>query len=241
MVKSEPMKWCTKSRPNVYKTAVSLTMTMLAMPEMRMRKCMHNKLLCECDHEYCKREWSRLCVAYNQQFNGSKDWKQKFTDGQHADLHCLLESLNALTSYTIGSPRRPPLEVSNSLALPENNATLGIVHDAEGIWNHIALVRRIHINVKAYSFVSLYETRDLIGEWETDIAPTDSLCDVLDNERNFKRYISITAVCPGVRNLDRDLTSITYPEIKSIIDSWGQSLFLTPNVGIPQIHVVMRK
>ena len=31
--------------------------------------------------------------------------------GQHGDLHSLLESLNALTSYTIGSPRRPPTEL----------------------------------------------------------------------------------------------------------------------------------
>lgn len=139
--------------------------------------------------------------------------------GQHGDLHGLLQSLNALGT----------------------ESSLSLVRDEDGIWNRIALARKIHIKVEASRFISLYHTNEKIADWETDITPTDSLCDILDSEANFKRYHRVLAKCSGVRTLDVDVSGRTYSETKSLIDIWGRSLFLTPHVGIAYISVFIHK
>ena len=125
--------------------------------------------------------------------------------GPNSDLHMLLESLNDLGS---GPSRR-------DANIPWNRSM---------IWN-----RRIHFIVETFSFTTRYsfDTEDKIGEWERDIQCNDSLCDILDIEANFELYLRITGSFCG-RDLDLFLTGRTYPETKSIIDRWGQSLFLIP-------------
>jgi hypothetical protein len=78
--------------------------------------------MCNCEHEFCKREWSKLCIAYNQQFNAKKDWSDKSKEspvnghGQNGDLHSLLESLNALGTEPSGPPPTLALVSDRDLA-----------------------------------------------------------------------------------------------------------------------------
>jgi hypothetical protein len=85
-------------------------LTMLDMEEMRTRQCIHHLKMCNCTYEFCKREWSKLCIEYDHQFSGRKDWSEKYKEnlgnghGQNADLHSLLKSLNALGTEPPGPP-----------------------------------------------------------------------------------------------------------------------------------------
>ena len=139
--------------------------------------------------------------------------------GQTGDLHKLLEALNDLSS----GPSRPNTNIKH----------LGLVHDSDQSWNHMPTPQEIHVVVVVYG-------RRMSGTQEFDFQSNDSLCDELDQEANWKRYVRLSATCSGVRSLNLDLTDRPYPEIKSMIDMWGQSLFAIPNSGIAKICVYMR-
>ena len=119
--------------------------------------------------------------------------------GPNSDLHILLESLNDLSS----GPSRPNANIKHPL---------GQVHDSDGIWNQD---RIINVEVK-------------IPTWNDNMTYNDSLCDILDVGSQLDCYIGISLVCPGVESLQFYWAGRNHQEIKSMIDRWGQSLFLIP-------------
>lgn len=138
--------------------------------------------------------------------------------GQNGDLHSLLRSLNALVTEPY----------------------LAIVRDEDGIWNQ---PRKIHVTIEEFSYIDRYDAKEPIREWETDMASGDSLCAILDTEANFEQYVRISGwSAAGVMSLDLFLTGRTYAETKSLIDTWGRSLFQNPDMteGM-RIHIIMAR
>ena len=160
--------------------------------------------------------------TYYQNREIVEDWKNSFFKKQiYVGAYVILHLYER-------PPGRPNATITTDL---------GIALESAPMWNRMPpdQHRRIHIMVTAYSFTSLYDTKEVIGQWQTDIQFGDSLCTKLDTETNWKHYVMIKAECSGAETLDLDVTGRPYSETKTLIDRWARSLFGIQNVGIPQI------
>jgi hypothetical protein len=206
---------------------------MLDMEEMRTRQCTHHLKMCNCTHEFCKREWSKLCIAYNHQFNGRKDWSEKYNEnlgngrGQNGDLHSLLESLNALGTEPSGPA--PTLAVG-------------------GWQTHVPTPQEIPIPPRTVHFsIGIYESDmrkpkngyQYVSGSELDLKEEDSLADHVVEQAKFPGYTQISATREGVTHTF-DLKHPTYSQTRSAIYNFSQDAFNIRDVGTVHIYVYQR-